>query len=57
MRVFCASRNRRFGWFRVFGCGLTWKDTRHYPLLFSERYGYTRRLQIGPHSFRLLGRR
>ncbi len=25
------------GWFRVFGWGLAWKDTRKHSLLFSER--------------------
>jgi len=31
----------RRGWFRLFGYGLMWKDTRKHRLLFSERNGYT----------------
>jgi hypothetical protein len=34
-------------WVRVLGKGLVIKDTRRWPLLFSERYGYTRRWRIG----------
>jgi hypothetical protein len=39
--------NNRFGWFRIFGVGLKWKDVTIHPLLFSERYGYSKGLQIG----------
>ena len=42
------------GWIRVFGRGFTWKDTRRHALMFSERKGYRRRLEIGPWSFRWL---
>lgn len=35
------------GWFRIFGKGLGWKDTRRHPLLFSERNGYTRHVMVG----------
>lgn len=34
-------------WFRVFGCGLSFKDTTKHPLLFSERNGRTRVFFIG----------
>jgi hypothetical protein len=43
-----------FNWFRVFGWGLHWKDLRCNPLLFLERNGYLRRLQVGPWSIRVL---
>ena len=29
----------RFGWFRLFGHGLKWKDMSKYKLMFSERQG------------------
>lgn len=45
-----------FGWVRVFGRGVTWKDTRRYPLLFSERRGYTKVLRLGPWVLWLLPR-
>lgn len=41
-------------WFRVFGYGLHVKDTRKRFLLFSERNGYKKRLQIGNYSIRIL---
>ena len=37
----------RFGWFRLFGRGLKWKDTSIHELLFSERNGYSRGVQVG----------
>jgi hypothetical protein len=36
-----------FGWFRLFGVGLSWKDSKRHGLLFSERNSYRRRLRIG----------
>ena len=36
-----------FGWFRLFGRGLKWKDTTKYELLFSERNGYNKAITIG----------
>lgn len=43
-----------FGWFRVFGYGLHWKNTRRQPFLFSERNGYRKHLMIGPWSISTL---
>jgi hypothetical protein len=37
----------RFGWFRLFGRGLKWKDTSIHGLMFSERNGYSKGIQIG----------
>lgn len=37
----------RIGWFRIFGCGLKWKDVTVHPLLFSERNGYSKGKLIG----------
>lgn len=39
--------HNRFGWFRLFGRGLKWKDTLIHGLTFSERNGYKKGLQIG----------
>ncbi len=36
-----------FGWFRLFGNGITWKNTAIYCLLFSERNGHKRGFNIG----------
>lgn len=43
-----------FGWFRIFGYGLHWKNTRRHPLLFSERNGYRKHRMIGPWSISAL---
>lgn len=36
-----------FGWFRIFGKGLKWKDTTRYMLFFSERHGFAKALNLG----------
>lgn len=41
-------------WFRLFGYGLHFKDVRKHSLLFSERNGYVRRVQIGNWSIKIL---
>jgi hypothetical protein len=43
----CGFSQKGIGWFRVFGIGISWKDTRIHPLMFSERYGYCKGLRIG----------
>jgi hypothetical protein len=47
-------RGHGLWWFRIFGYGLHWKDTRIHPLIFSERNGLTKTLQIGHWSFKWL---
>lgn len=37
----------RFGYIRIFGKGLKWKDTTIHRLMFSERNKITKGLQIG----------
>ena len=45
-------------WFRLFGHGLAGKRIADHPLLFSERNGYTRTVQMFGWSFkRLRGKR
>lgn len=48
--------HNRFGWFRVFGKGLKWKDTSIHRLMFSERNGYKKGLKIGRWYISLLTR-
>ena len=42
------------GWFRLFGYGIGWKDTRRFSLTFSERNGYKKHLMLGPWSLAFL---
>jgi hypothetical protein len=42
------------GWIRFLGRGFAYKDTKVHSLLFSERNGYTKRVQIGKWSMKLL---
>ena len=37
----------KFGWIRLFGKGLKFKDTSIHDLFFSERNGYSKGLRIG----------
>lgn len=37
---------KRFGWVRLFGVGLKFKDTSIHPLIFSEKYGKHKGIQI-----------
>ncbi len=34
-------------WFRLFGYGLMWKNVNYHSLLFSQRNGYNRSLELG----------
>ena len=38
--------HERFGWFRLFGKGLKWKDVSIHGLVFSERQKKTKSLTI-----------
>ena len=38
--------HNRFGWFRLFGHGLSWKDTSIHGYLFGERNGYSKGFSI-----------
>lgn len=46
--------SRGCAWFRVFGFGLACTNHRVNPPLFSERYGYRKRLHIGHLCFKIL---
>lgn len=41
-------------WVRLFGYGLSIKDTTQHEPLFSERYGYTKHYRIGKYSITIL---
>ena len=43
-------------WFRVFGMGISIRNTEKFPLNFSERNGYKRRLKIAKWVINLLPR-
>jgi hypothetical protein len=47
-------RQKGIWWFRVFGVGLSWKDIRLHPLVFSERNGYRKGLRLGWWIFHFL---
>lgn len=53
-RFFSAYSMPGGGWFRLFGAGLGWKDTRRIPLSFSERNGYKKHLMVGAWSFAVM---
>lgn len=54
MKVFSSYKEDGLLWFRVFGRGLSIKDINKFPLLFSERYGLTSRLQFKQWSIEFL---
>lgn len=51
-----SNRVSGMGWIRIFGIGLSWKDTTKHALLFSERLGYRKGLRVGKWIFHLLTR-
>lgn len=52
----CGIRTKGLWWFRIFGYGFHFRDHNLYSPLFSERYGYKKRLHIGSWCFGLLRR-
>lgn len=43
-----------FGWIRIFGAGIKWKDITKHELLFSERGKYTKSFQVSKWRFSVL---
>ena len=39
--------HKRGFWFRIFGWGASVINTKDYGMLFSERYGYQKRIRFG----------
>jgi hypothetical protein len=54
MKIFSYFKSRGVWWFRLLGRGVSVKDTKAYPLLFSERNGFVKRIQIGKWSIKYL---
>jgi hypothetical protein len=54
INIFASYKRGGIGWFRLFGKGIHWKDTTKHSLLFSERNGYRKGLNIGLMRFKLL---
>lgn len=50
--VWAFYRIKGFGWFRLFGLGLMWKDTSTFKSSFSERNGYVKGLKVGKWEIR-----
>jgi hypothetical protein len=50
-------KEKGFWWVSIFGWVLSGKDLRNNPLLFSERYGYTKFIKIGNWALELKRRR
>ena len=52
--MFYLSSCSGYGWFRLFGYGLHWTDTTRHSLLFSQRIGRSKSLQLGKWNIRIL---
>lgn len=52
--VFASYSVDGLGWFRIFGIGLLFKDTKKRKLTFSERNGYSRAVNIGRYRISIL---
>jgi len=51
--VWASTYHPEYGWFRIFGRGLTWKHENR-GLLFSERNGYKKYIKLGKWIIRYL---
>ena len=47
MKILSYYYENRFGWFRIFGIGLKFKDITIHKMLFSEKNGYSKNIKIG----------
>lgn len=54
MRTFYCHKSDGLFWFRVFGLGLSVKNTDVLAKSFSERHGYSSGLVIGKYTIRIL---
>lgn len=52
--VFSINKDHSLFWFRIFGYGLSFKNTEKHPLLFSERNGHTKTIRIRNWSIKFL---
>lgn len=52
--IFLIYLDKRIGWFRLFGIGLSWKNIADHPLIFSGRMGYPKYFKIGNWAIKYL---
>ena len=52
--ILCGYREKGLWWFRIFGYGIHYKNTKLHLVLFSERTGRRRKLKLGRHHFGFL---
>ena len=53
-RIICGYFSIVHGWVRILGIGISWKNRKKVPILFSQRYGYKKYLIIGYYDFHFL---
>ena len=51
MKRVCGYRCKGLWWFRVYGYGIHYKNTRYHRPLFSERNGLRKKLKLGRYWF------
>jgi hypothetical protein len=56
LKVLCGVFSKSIFWVRVFGVGISGKNTVTHPLLFSQRNGYKKYLRVGEWVFSYLPR-
>lgn len=54
--LFTIHLEKHQGWIRILGIGLSWKNTKLYPSIFSERYGHSKYIQIANYRLKYLKR-
>ena len=54
MKYIKCYRTKGLWWFRIYGYGIHYKNTRYHAELFSERVGYRKKLKLREHSFEIL---
>lgn len=47
IRILSFYKKVGFGWIRLFGRGLLFKDTTKHQMMFSERNGYMKKIIVG----------
>lgn len=53
-KIFAFYYRNRFGWFRIFGLGLKFKDVTIHGLTFTQRNKFKKRLRIGKWAIGIL---
>jgi len=55
-KIFYIYSDKGFGWVRILGYGVMWKNTSIIPMSFSERNGYKKSFYIGSYLFVFLNK-